>query len=481
LVFLFWIATRGKNMKRILLTTTSLVLAAGVASAETTLTWSGTATAGLARDGKVNAVAATIGKNAKARRDAAATALGGAAADTENAVNDMLNAISAVADAVTNMPTTITTVANANSTAAQNAASAATARLQIATVRAAYAVGLASATVATDGTGTLTLVGGTLNGLTVIPGATTGTATVVMAGLTAYENALNSLFGTATAGTATGKMKQYSELNATVTGTVATDMGWTISAAMSVDAGEGYDFADDDTFDVRPAGTVALDSVSIDFGAGGKLTLDQDAVAHLVDADDDGAADLLYTNTFGVASFSVAADIDDGDSDHLVTAATEGTWAANVYTAGTAASAAADVQWSAKVSMPLAGTNVYFAGDEEGGDAYGVSGTYAGIGWSVDSKREAAEKDASKDRSNTIGVSYAAGALTLGATYNSIKDGDQWGVSAAYAAGALTMNLSTDEGSDWSASGAYALGSGASLVAGTNYTEDAYVGVSFAF
>ncbi|MDA8818027.1 hypothetical protein N9N27_04480 [Planktomarina sp.] len=36
MVFLFWIATRGKNMKRILLTTTSLVLAAGVAQADIT-------------------------------------------------------------------------------------------------------------------------------------------------------------------------------------------------------------------------------------------------------------------------------------------------------------------------------------------------------------------------------------------------------------------------------------------------------------
>ena len=40
-------------MKRILLTTTSLVLAAGVAQAD--ITWSGSATAGLARDGKVKA------------------------------------------------------------------------------------------------------------------------------------------------------------------------------------------------------------------------------------------------------------------------------------------------------------------------------------------------------------------------------------------------------------------------------------------
>jgi hypothetical protein len=41
LVFFFWIATRGKIMKRILLTTTSLVLAAGFASAD--VSFSGTA------------------------------------------------------------------------------------------------------------------------------------------------------------------------------------------------------------------------------------------------------------------------------------------------------------------------------------------------------------------------------------------------------------------------------------------------------
>jgi len=229
-----------------------------------------------------------------------------------------------------------------------------------------------------------------------------------------------------------------------------------------------------------------LDSVSIDFGAGGKLTLDQDAVAHLVDADDDAAADMLYTNTFGTASVSIAADIDDGDSD------VKASGAAFAFTGGVAdtdldgaasytAAVAADTQWSAKVSMPIAGTNVYFAADEAGGDAYGVSGTYMGIGWSVDSKREALAKDTGAKRSNTVGVSYAAGALTLGATYDSIKDGNQWGVTSAYAAGALTLNVSTNEADSWSASGAYDLGNGASLVGGTNYTEDAYVGVSFAF
>jgi outer membrane protein OmpU len=45
---LIWIATRGKNMKRILLTTTSLVLAAGVAQAD--VTFSGTAGVALIDD-----------------------------------------------------------------------------------------------------------------------------------------------------------------------------------------------------------------------------------------------------------------------------------------------------------------------------------------------------------------------------------------------------------------------------------------------
>ena len=313
------------------------------------------------------------------------------------------------------------------------------------------------------------------------------TQAAALAKQTAMLDAVN---GTAGAGASHGVMTQYAEVNAAVSASVATDMGWNITMGASLDVGNGYDFADDDGFDGRTVGAVSLDTISIDFGAGGVLSLNDNDFAHLVDADDDAAADLMYTNTFGTASFSLVADIDDGDSDtkaseaagHVVSYA-DGSGATAGVTSATdfVAAVAADVQWSAKVSMPIVGTNVYFAADEAGGDAYGVSGTYMGLDWSVDSKREALAKDTGAKRSNTVGVSYEAGALTLGATYDSIKDGDQWGVSADYAAGALTMNLSTDEGSDWSASGAYALGSGASLVAGTNYTEDAYVGVSFAF
>ena len=411
-----------------------MILAAGVAQAD--ITWSGTATAGLARDGKVKAGTQNTGasfKAALAAADADDTDAGEAGIDTYN--DDLFDQVNAI----------VTTDATAATATA---------------MRTAITTHLAT-----------------------LPAGTTATATTTasLAKLSAMIDAANGV-----AAKATGKMTQYSEVNATASASVETDMGWVVSAAISVDAGTGYDFADDDTFDGAKANGVGLDSVSIDFGAGGKLTLNQDDIAHLVDDDDDAAADLMYTNTFGTASVSLVADIDDGDSD------TKASAAAYTYTggdddgtpagaAGYTAAVAADTQWSAKVSMPLAGTNVYFAADEAGGDAYGVSGTYMGIGWSVDSKREALAKDTGAKRSNTVGVSYATGALTLGATYDSIKDGNQWGVTSAYAAGALTLNVSTNEADSWSASGAYDLGNGASLVGGTNYTEDAYVGVSFAF
>jgi len=412
-----------------------LVLAAGVAQAD--ITWSGSATAGLARDGKVKAAAKTT-YTATGLKD-----LANADLLAEKAVQAVIGGSQSIdtsdlsggaADSVDTARTALDTAEKALGTSANDAATA----KKIALARA-------------------------------VLDATAGTVA-----------------------TATGKMKQYSEVNAAASASVATDMGWTITMGASLDVGNGYDFADDDTFDGRTAGAVSLDTIAIDFGAGGVLSLNDNGFEHLVDADDDAAADLKYTNTFGTAAFSLVADIDDGDSDAKARSAgfaygtlTDADYAVLVGSGSTESgyqkAVAADVQWSAKVSMPLAGTNVYFAADEAGGDAYGVSGTYMGIGWSVDSKREALAKDTGAKRSNTVGVSYAAGALTLGATYDSIKDGNQWGVTSAYAAGALTLNVSTNEADSWSASGAYDLGNGASLVGGTNYTEDAYVGVSFAF
>ena len=457
-------------MKRILLTSTALVMVAGIAAADghASVSWSGTATAGVARNGGAEAAAATA---------AAATAVQlGAHIALRNTANGLI--------AGSGYGSTNTIVGAANTNLTNPASATAITAVEAAAMRKAIADANVRAVNA------LILAG-------------TNTTERLAAAALATKNANDQLtFYTGTAATAkktAGDFQAYSEINSTVTGTV-TAGGMTLSVGMSVDAGEGYDFADDDTFDVRPAGTVGLDSVSVDMGSAGKITLDQDATTHLVDGDDDASGDVKYTNTFGGATFTAVLDLDKNDSDIIASKAAAGAPATTTTAAVTqtqavaakagvaigdwvpgAAAVAADTQWSAKVSMPLGGGSVYVAMDEESGNAFGGTASVSGATISIDSKIEALAADLKGLRSTTLGVSYPMGALTAGATYDSIKDGDQWGVSASYAAGDMTVGFSTDEGSDWAVTGAYALGTGATINAGVNYTEDAFLGLSFAF
>ena len=410
-------------MKRILLTTTSLILAAGVVSAETSISWSGAATAGIAREGSAAAVSAVTSKATTAEVTAWITA------------NETATGVNAWASA-----TAIT------------AGELVTERARIKTAQATQ-VALASQTVAQQA-----------------------------AALTAYNVAVAALdYIGGTLGSAkakAGDWQSYSEVSTTVTGSVTADNGVTITAAVSVDAGTGYDFADDDGFDAAKTNGVGLDNITI-ATAMGTFKLDENAITHLVDGDDDAAADIMYTNTFGSASVSVAIDANK-DTDAAFVAGVAANVTAGAHVPATT-STAQDVAWSAKVSMPVAGGSAYVAMDEEGGNIFGASTTLSGVGLTFSSKLEALDSELKADRSNTVGVSYAMGATTLGASWNSVEDGDQWGISAAYAADGLSISASTDEGSDWSVSGSMALGGGASVVAGTNYSEDAYLGLSFAF
>ena len=445
-------------MRNTLLTTTALVLTAGIASADghASISWSGTATAGVARAGGTTHVAA--GKQSVS----GALASTNAQADAKDATDPANNA-AYVTDMIADMKLRLATSENVVDD--QYGAVTLSAGTSVALLRADIVLLTAGATAMTDAV----------------------KKKAQLAEMVAITAILDNVTGAAAGAVATGDFESYSEVSTTVKGSVtAGDM--TLTAAVSVDAGKGYDFADDDGFDAAKTNGVSLDNVSLDMGAMGKIKLDQNAVAHLVDADDDGAADILYTNTFGTASFSFAADI-KADLDPTAAKAVAATLARNnndgtvgelVLTAGTAA-VAADVQWSAKVSMPVGTGSVYAAIDEGKGNAFGASGALGGITVSFDSKLEALQNQISASRDNTLGLGYTMGSVSTKATYNSIKDGDQWGVSATYAADGTSISASTDEGSDWSISGSYLLGTGASVVGGVNYTEDAYLGLSFSF
>ena len=437
-------------MKSILLTSTALVLVAGIAAADghSSISWSGTATAGVAR----------IGNGEKAIAAVATTATGAQ-------YNTFTAATAGIA--------TVTATAFAAGTRATTAEFAA-ARVAQTT---AYITAVGTAADAAD-------------------------LAVIEAKRVADVASLNLMEGTvAVAAPAAGDFREYAEINAQVVGTVAAG-GMTLSAQLSVDAGDGYDFADDDEFDNRTAGSVGLDTISVDMGTAGKVSLNDNGITHLVDGDDDEAADVLYTNTFGAASFSAALDLDKGDLDTISSAAGADTFAvaADVvaFTAATGSTAAIkavavndviagaaavnpDVQWSAKVSMPVGSGSVYVAMDEESGNAFGGSALVSGMTLSIDSKLEALGADLKSNRQNTIGVAMTMGAINGKFTYDSLKDGNQWGVSAGYTAGDMSVAFATNEASSWEVTGGYALGAGASVKAGVNYTEDAFLGLSFAF
>jgi len=437
-------------MKSILLTSTALVMVAGIAAADghSSMDWKGTAKAGLAREGSPEAVAAkAIASAAEITRFTAAEG---------NFTNS-------------------TTVIIASEVATAKA-------LALTTVVAARNV-ISNLTVAPTTAQQNTLL----------------TAEVVYARRVAI---LNHFLGTAATTKAdAGNFLSYAEVNATVTGTV-TAGGMTLAAGVSVDAGQGYDFADDDGFDSAKTNGVALDAVSLDMGSAGKITLNEGSIAHLVDGDDDANADVSYSNTFGGATFTAAMDLDKDDLDTVSSAAvaTRIAVAADVAAAVNATNTTAykpavvldqlmpgvakvspDVQWSAKVAMPLGAGSVYVAMDEESGNAFGGSAVVSGMTLSVDSKLEAYGADLKSNRENKLTVATTMGAINGSFSYDSIKDGNQWSVGAGYTSGDMAVSFATNEASSWNVKGSYALGTGASIEGGVNYTEDAFLGLSFAF
>jgi len=450
-------------MKRILLTSTAMVMVAGIAAADghSSMTWTGSAKAGIARNGTAAATGVVAKTATQAQLNTYLTAQN---AGTSNTWGTFI----AVPGA------TVTTIID---TAVNTAATP----TEIKNIRTATDQILATSV------------------------ASSNTAAVKAAAVLAHKNAnerFDAYFGKlAVAKADAGDFKAYSEVNATVTGTV-TAGGMTLSAGVSVDAGTGYDFADDDTFDGAKTNGVGLDSVSLDMGSAGKLTLNDNAITHMVDSDDDATGDVSYTNTFGGATFTAVMDLEKDDSDLASSAAVAGKIAlaadvvagvaATATSAGTTAvvvgdwinakaAVAADTQWSAKVSMPVGGGSVYVAMDEESGNAFGGSAVVSGMTLSIDSKLEALGSDIKSNRQNTIGVATTMGAVSGNFSYDSLKDGNQWSAGASYAAGDMTVGFTTNEASSWTVTGGYALGTGASIEAGVNYTEDAYLGLSFAF
>jgi hypothetical protein len=429
-------------MKKVLLTTTALVMTAGVASAE--ITFSGKGEAGVYRTAPTAAVAAS----------APTTGTGWAYDGT----TDVLTL------------TETGTLVSVATTAAVDAELTAAART-------AYLVALAADT---DSSETATK---------------DAHDTWIAAQATEAKNAANRAYilGTeAVAKGATPKLKAYSGYDFNVAASGASDNGMTFSMGFDMGAGLIADQDDDRAMDAQ-AGTVDTSAMTIGY-AGYTVAIGDEKVDDLYDADG-WNADVSISGSLGDLTVTIATDMDDDVKAVAATTAkhvTDGDNGADTFTAATAGTAAVYNPTSYAIAYSMGNVAFSMAGtehDARGDSAAKMSLTYTvsdalSATYSVDNVgtyKDIAKLSATYTLSDAISITASAKddknhALN---TNNSKKQSTD--VSIAYSAGAMTSTLATDESSNWWVNAQYDLGGGAQAFTTFDHTEFLVAGVNFAF
>ena len=251
----------------------------------------------------------------------------------------------------------------------------------------------------------------------------TTTALVMTAGVAAAEVSFSGTAGIAliddngkSDSSRTGMfVESYYDLDVAVS--AAADNGMTFALGFDMGSGNKIDYNDDDILEAQGASVGDAD-VSMTY-QGWTVTVDQAGIDNLFD-DTDGAQDMKVAGS--VAGFDVAFTSDlEADTSS--------------YSLGTTV---------AGIALTFTGTDK----DDANGSAAGVSAKYTvsdtlTLSGSMSNESNDAEDDAS------IGLTYKMDALTLG--YTSIKPGtngdlgDEWDLSIAYSAGAMSASFAVDE------------------------------------
>ena len=242
-----------------------------------------------------------------------------------------------------------------------------------------------------------------------------------------------------------------------ITASAESDNGVSVSVGFDMGAGNKIDYNDDDVLEAQ-GNTVGDADVAVSYN-GWTLTVDQGGIDNLFD-DTDGAQDVSIAGS--IAGWSVALTSDQEGSTS-----------------------------SYKVGGNVGGVALTFTGtdnDDAGGDATGISASYAMGDLTVNAAMSDESDDGEDDTS--VGFSYAMDALTIG--YTTIKPGsdgslgDEWDASVKYSAGGMVASFALDEADATTIIVDYALGGGASAFAAMHDKPDTAndlttVGLNFAF
>jgi hypothetical protein len=472
-------------MKRILLTTTSLVLAAGVAQAE--VTFSGKAEAGVSRTAKTAAVAVVAGRDAEVTGVTALSDNSGAVAGGPTltfANSDMVTTATTLlatadADAIEYVNGVLTHTKAAINTSAASAVTAGELTLAKASADdAALDVAAKEATLKQAST-------------EVLRKAAVDALNLAKAQKALADAYLAALTGTAAkAAVKAGDMVAYSGYDLEVAVSSTLDNGMVVSAGFDMGAGSIADRDDDRVLDAQAA-AVALSAVTIKNG-GVTYVIGQDKIDDLYDDTQNG--DVSVSGAMGGISYTLVADL---DKDTKAVAASTKYTVASSSGAGdstfveTAAVAAVHESTSLKLSGAAGGVTWSFTTTNK--DDFGDAASLVSLGYAAGDALSFTLKhdtDGAAEAINTLSATYTMDAISLTVSAaddkNHARNTNTGGkasqnMTIAYANGPLSASFNNDESSAWWATTSYDLGNGADIFATVDHQEFAVVGLTFAF
>ena len=294
----------------------------------------------------------------------------------------------------------------------------------------------------------------------------TTTALVMTAGVAAAEVSFSgttqaSISNTISAG---NEVNTHTDLNISLSG--AADNGMTFSSSIGYDAGRQVDVGDMELDGLEAGMSAAEPSVGIEYN-GISITVDGAGVDDLYN-DDVTSGDVAVSGSMGGLSFGLTTAMTKGDDNSSFSLG---------YSMG-------------DVAVSYASTNNSDA--LAGADASKISVSYTMGDMTLSASSD--DDGVTVDAVQKVGVSYKMDALTVGLSAASTGAansdiGDDWNASVAYAAGAMSASVATDEDSVTEITASYDLGGGANVFfanrAGTNGAGDNKdfnaVGINFKF
>ncbi len=236
------------------------------------------------------------------------------------------------------------------------------------------------------------------------------------------------------------------------------DNGVSVSVGFDMGAGSKIDYNDDDVLEAQ-GGSIGDADVTIGFN-GWTLAVDQAGIDNLFD-DTDGAQDMSLSGAVGDITVAFTTDLEGSTSSYKIGGNVGG------------------------IALTLTGTD----NDDAGGDATGISASYAMGAATISVSTSDESNDAEDDTS--IGIKYTmSDALTV--SYTSIEPGsagsfgDEWDASVAYSNGSMSASFALDETDATTIIADFALGGGASAFAAMHdkagtASDLTTIGLNFAF